>query len=102
VIFGCAALGIVLVIGGFWAASQRQSSGTFSADGYTIQRSFVADWLLCSAKVLGFVIFVLGVLAMASSKSSSSSRSWGGSSSSSGGSSSGGSGWSGGGASSSW
>ena len=100
----------LLGFGAIWAASTRRASGTFSHDGYTIQKSFVADWLWHSLKIIGFIFVAIGVVlaAMAASNSSTSSRSWSSSSSSNSRSSSsttrssGGGGWSGGGASSSW
>lgn len=111
---------IVLGIGAAWAAATRKGRATLSHDGTVAaaQRSFVLDWLWCTAKVIGwvgFVVFIIAAAAAASSASSSSS-SWSGGGSSGGGSSSGGGwsgggggggssgggGWSGGGASSSW
>lgn len=107
--------GIVFVLGmgALWAWTARKGNFTLTHDGSvkTLERSFVVDWLWHSAKIVGWLGFILFVIASASSSSSSNtSRSWGSSSStgsssggfSGGGSSSGGGGWSGGGASSGW
>lgn len=105
-------MGIVVLLGfgALWAASARKANFTLSHDGSvnTLQRSFVVDWLWHTAKIVGYVGFILFIIAAASGKgsSSTSSSSWGSSSGGgfSGGSSGGssGGGWSGGGASSGW
>lgn len=107
-------IAFIFGMGALWAAAARKSSFTLSHDGSvkTLQRSFFVDWMWHSAKIVGWLGFIIFIIAAASgSSSSNTSSSWGGSSSSGGsssggfsggGSSGGGGGWSGGGASSSW
>lgn len=93
------ALAIVLGIGGLWAAATRSSTGTLTAAGFT-QRAFALDWGWHALKVIGWIFYIIFVIASSGRSSSYSSSSWSSSSGSS--SSSSGGGWSGGGASSSW
>ncbi|HEY5933926.1 MAG TPA: TPM domain-containing protein [Kofleriaceae bacterium] len=99
-------VGILLAGGAVWAMSSRKRALTLSHDGVRHQRPFVADWLWSALKIVGVLLWVVAMVAMASGSSrTSSSRSWGSSSSGSRSSSSSGSsggGWSGGGASSRW
>src|SRR6185503_9605930 len=88
-------LAIVLLIGALWASSTRSSTGTLTAAGFT-QRAFVLDWGWHALKVIGWIIYIVFVIASSGRSSSYSSSSSSFSSSSS---SSGGGGWSGGGAS---
>jgi uncharacterized protein len=96
------AIGVVLLIGALWAGSTRGSTGTLTAAGMTHPRAFVLDWGWHALKVIGWVIYIVFVIASSGRSSSSSSSSWSSSSRSSSSSSSSGGGWSGGGASSSW
>lgn len=97
---------ILLAGGAVWAMLSRKRALTFSHDGARHTRPFVADWLWSALKIVGFVLYAIAMIAVASgSTRTSSSRSWGSSSSSSSSRSSsggGGGGWSGGGASSRW
>lgn len=108
-------IAFIFGMGALWAAAARKSNFTLSHDGSvkTLQRSFFIDWMWHSAKLVGWLGFIIFIIAAASgSSSSNTSSSWGGSSSSGGSSNSGfgggsssgggGGGWSGGGASSSW
>ena len=100
--------GALLLAGGaVWAVFSRKRAMTLSHDGVRHQRPFVADWLWSALKIVGFVLYGVAMIALASgSTRTSSSRSWGssssGSSSRSSSSGSSGGGWSGGGASSRW
>jgi uncharacterized protein len=113
-------IAFVLGMGALWAWTARKGNFTLSHDGSvkTLERPFVVDWLWHSAKLVGWLGFIVFLIASASSSSSSNtSSSWGssssgggssggfsggGGSSSGGGGGGGGGGWSGGGASSSW
>lgn len=101
-IWALVGVGGLLAGGALWASLNRKKALTLSHDGVRHQRPFVADWLWSALKIVGVVLYVVAIVAVASgSRRSSSSRSWGSSSSSGGGSRSSG-GWSGGGASSRW
>jgi len=94
---------VVLGFGALWASLSRKKAMTLSHDGVRHERSFVVEWLWSSLKIVGLLLWVIAMVAIASGTTrSSSSRSWGSSSSSGGSRSSGGGGWSGGGASSKW